>query len=55
MVTKFCQELGVKMKSISIVHPQDESTNKVILKELKKKLNDAKGLWEELLYEITWS
>lgn len=34
---------------------QAESENKVIMKVLKKKLGNAKGLWMELLNEILWS
>nr|XP_016511264.1 PREDICTED: uncharacterized protein LOC107828465 [Nicotiana tabacum] len=34
---------------------QAESFNKVILNILKKKLEDAKGLWPELLPEVLWS
>lgn len=44
---------------IFIVHPQAsgqvDSTNKVILKGLKKNLDDTKGLWAELVHEIFWS
>lgn len=44
---------------MSVVHPQAngqaKSANKIILKGLKKKLDDVKGLWEELLHEILWS
>lgn len=58
-VTNFCHKLGVQTKFVSVVHPQAngkvESTNKVFLKGLKKKLYDAKGLWTELLHEILWS
>ncbi|XP_070026488.1 uncharacterized protein [Nicotiana sylvestris] len=32
-----------------------ESSNKVILNILKKKLKNAKGLWPELLPEVLWS
>ena len=34
---------------------QTESTNKKILKGLKKRLNDAKGLWANKLPTILWS
>ncbi|XP_075079934.1 uncharacterized protein LOC142165235 [Nicotiana tabacum] len=34
---------------------QAESSNKVILNILKKKLEDAKGLWPELLLEVLWA
>ncbi|XP_070028889.1 uncharacterized protein [Nicotiana sylvestris] len=34
---------------------QAESSNKVILNILKKKLEEAKGLWPELLPEVLWA
>ncbi|XP_075074612.1 uncharacterized protein LOC142162189 [Nicotiana tabacum] len=34
---------------------QAESSNKTILNILKKKLEDAKGLWPELLPEVLWA
>nr|XP_009801793.1 PREDICTED: uncharacterized protein LOC104247466 [Nicotiana sylvestris] len=34
---------------------QDESSNKTILNILKKKLEEAKGLWPELLPEVLWA
>ena len=44
---------------ISIFHPnangQAKSSNKMILKGIKKKLDGTKGLWVELLNEILWS
>lgn len=52
MVTNFCRDLGVQTKLISIIHPQangkNESVKKVILNGLKKKPDDAKGIWVEL-------
>lgn len=48
----------MQTKFVFVIHPkdngQDESANKVILKGLKEKLEDAKGLWVELLHEILW-
>ncbi|XP_016168903.1 uncharacterized protein LOC107611502 [Arachis ipaensis] len=42
----------------SVEHPQTnglaEAANKVILHALKKKLDDAKGLWAELIPEVLW-
>lgn len=56
MITDFYKYLGVKMNFLSVVHPrakgQAESTNKLIIMGLKKKLDDAKGLWVNLLHEI---
>lgn len=59
MVIVLCKDLGVQISVVSVVHPQAnrqaELVNKVILKGLKKNLDDAKGLWVELLYKILWS
>lgn len=48
MVTDFCKDLGMQTKFMFMVHPQANSryelTNKVILKEIKKKLDETKVL-----------
>ncbi|XP_072086570.1 uncharacterized protein [Arachis hypogaea] len=36
------------------LYRRDEAANKVILHALKKKLDDAKGLWAELIPEVFW-
>lgn len=58
IVTRFYKYLGVQTKFVSIVHlqanDQNESANKVILEGLKRKLDDAKGLWAELLPKMFW-
>lgn len=59
MIFDFCRDLVVQKKFIFVIDPQAdgqaELKNKVILKGLKKKLSDAKGLRAELLHEILWS
>lgn len=57
MVTEFFfKYLRVQTKFIFVVHPQAngkaELVNTIILKGVKKKLNDAKFLWVELLHEV---
>lgn len=58
IVTYFYKELGMQIKFVHVVHPQAngqaESPDMTILKGLMKKLDDAKGLWAELLHEILW-
>lgn len=58
VVTNFSKYLGVQTKFISLVHRQAnrqaDLAKKVILKGLKKNLDDAKGLLAELLHEILW-
>lgn len=59
MVIEICRDLGVQTKFASVVNSQangqEESTNKSILKGLKMKLGDAKGLWAYFLHEILCS
>ncbi|XP_025611902.1 uncharacterized protein [Arachis hypogaea] len=54
----FLQDLKIKQHFASVEHPQTnglaETANKVILHALKKKLDDAKGLWAELIPEVLW-
>jgi len=53
--------LGLHIKHVtsSVEHPQGngqaEAANKVILQELKKRLDQAKGLWPEQLLEVLWA
>nr|KYP59385.1 Pro-Pol polyprotein [Cajanus cajan] len=52
----FLKELGVKHLPTSMEHPQTngqaEAANKVILRELKKYLRNAKGQWADELPSI---
>ncbi|XP_057725573.1 uncharacterized protein LOC130941176 [Arachis stenosperma] len=54
----FLQNLKIKQHFSSVEHPQSnglaEAANKVVLQALRKKLDDAKGLWAELVPEILW-
>ncbi|XP_057720073.1 uncharacterized protein LOC130934527 [Arachis stenosperma] len=54
----FLQNFKIKQHFASVEHPQTnglaEAANKVILHALKKKLDDAKGLWAELIPEVLW-
>nr|KYP68215.1 Transposon Ty3-I Gag-Pol polyprotein [Cajanus cajan] len=51
-------ELGIKHLPTSVEHPQTngqaEAANKVILRELKKRLGNAKGQWPDELPSILW-
>ncbi|XP_057732938.1 uncharacterized protein LOC130948245 [Arachis stenosperma] len=55
----FLQSFNIKHYFSSVEHPQTngqaEAANRVILQAIKKKLNDAKGEWAELIPEILWS
>jgi len=56
---EFSADFRVKSITTSIEHPQTNgqanSTNKVILDQLKRRLGNAKGLWAEKLPEILWA
>lgn len=58
-VVNFFKELGVQIKFISVVYPRvnrkEESINKVMLKGIKKKLDDAKGFLSKKLHKVMWS
>nr|XP_025702980.1 uncharacterized protein LOC112803717 [Arachis hypogaea] len=55
----FLQNLKIKQHFASVEHPQSnglaEAANKVILQALRKKLDNAKGLWAELVPEVLWA
>ena len=55
---KYCSDLGIKNRySISAYlqgNGQAETVNKVIVNELKKRLDDAKGRWVEELPHVLW-
>ncbi|RDX83445.1 Retrovirus-related Pol polyprotein, partial [Mucuna pruriens] len=56
---EFCQGLKIKQVFTSIKHPQSngqaEAANKVILRGLRKRLEEAKGRWAEELHQVLWS
>ncbi|XP_070009256.1 uncharacterized protein LOC142162268 [Nicotiana tabacum] len=58
-ITKFLEGLKVKRITSSSYHPtangQEVSTNKVIIQDLKKKLEDAKGRCPEELLTVLWA
>lgn len=57
-VIEYCIEIGVQTKFVSIVYPQEkrqrELENKLILKGIKKKPDEAKGLQAEQLHDVLW-
>ncbi|RDY05571.1 Tf2-11, partial [Mucuna pruriens] len=56
---EFCQGLGIKQIFTSVEHPQTNgqagAANKVILKGLRRRLEEAKGRWAEELPQVLWS
>lgn len=54
-----CEELGIKHFFSSPAHPQAngqvEAVNKVIKKNLKTRLDRAKGVWPEMLPSVLWA
>ena len=51
--------MGIKNKYLTLAYPQRngnvEAVNKVIMNELKKRLDDAKGEWVEELPHVLWT
>ena len=58
-LAKFYNGLGIKHITSSEEHPQTngqaEAANKVILVELRKRLDTARGRWPEELIEVLWA
>lgn len=58
-IVDFHHDLEVQIKFIFVVHPLEngeaESADRVILKRIKKKSDDAIGLSSQQLYEMAWS
>nr|XP_025631192.1 uncharacterized protein K02A2.6-like [Arachis hypogaea] len=56
---EFLEGMHVSHRFSSVEHPQTngqvESANKIIVKELKKRLDAAKGLWADELGSVLWS
>ncbi|KAJ9544085.1 hypothetical protein OSB04_023792 [Centaurea solstitialis] len=56
---KFCDERGIKLITSTPRYPQSnglaESSNKVIVNSIRKRLKDAKGKWVEELPSILWA
>ena len=56
---KYCSDLGIKNRYSNPAYPQGngqaEAVNKVIVNELKKRLDDAKGRWVEELPHVLWT
>nr|KYP57086.1 Retrovirus-related Pol polyprotein from transposon 17.6 [Cajanus cajan] len=58
-VRDFCKGIGIRMTFTSVEHPQSngqaESTNKVILSGLKKRVQDSGASWVDELPRVLWS
>ena len=57
--TDFCSSWGIKMITSTPVHPQAngqaESSNKIIINNLKRRLDSKKGKWAEELPFVLWA
>ena len=55
---RYCYELGITNRYSTLAYPQGngqaEAVNRVIVSELKKRLDDAKGSWVEELPHVLW-
>nr|KYP35063.1 Transposon Ty3-I Gag-Pol polyprotein [Cajanus cajan] len=56
---QFLKQLGINHKVSSVEHPQTngqaKAANKIILRELRKRLGSTKGEWVEALTNILWA
>ncbi|RDX88936.1 Tf2-11, partial [Mucuna pruriens] len=56
---KFYQDLHIRQSFTSVEHPQvngqAEAANRVILRGLRRRLEEAKGRWAEKLPKVLWS
>jgi len=56
---KLCEEMRIQQVFASVEHPQTngqvESTNRVLLRGLKRRLEKAKGTWAEEVPRIVWA
>ena len=54
-----CAEVGIKQVFATVEHPQTngqvESTNRVLLRGLKRRLEKARGAWAEEVPRIVWA
>ena len=59
MFRRYCGKLGITNRYSTLTYPQGngqaEAVNKVIVSELKKRLDDAKGKWGEELPHVLWT
>ncbi|RDX80342.1 Pol polyprotein, partial [Mucuna pruriens] len=59
VTTKFCQDLHIRQSFTLVEHPQAnrqaEAANRVILRGLRRRLEEAKGRWVEELPQVIWS
>ncbi|XP_025636025.1 uncharacterized protein [Arachis hypogaea] len=55
----FLKNFNIQHRFSSVEHPQTngqaEAANRVVLQAIKKKLDNAKGEWAELIPEVLWS
>ncbi|RDX61476.1 Tf2-11, partial [Mucuna pruriens] len=56
---KFCQDLHIRQSFTSVEHPQAngqaEAANRIILRGLRRRLEEVKGRWAEELPQVLWS
>ncbi|RDX73388.1 Gypsy retrotransposon integrase-like protein 1, partial [Mucuna pruriens] len=59
VTAEFCEGLKIRQLFTSVEHPQAneqaEATNKVILRGIRRRLEEAKGRWADELPQVLWS
>lgn len=58
-MNKFCKDNEIKLSFTSVYHPQTngqvESTNKILVKILKRKIDKNPKEWADLIPEVLWA
>ena len=56
---RYCYEMGIRNRYSTLVYPQEngqtEAVNKVIVNELKKRLDEVNGRWVKELPHVLWT
>ena len=59
LFTEFCERYGIVKSFSSVAYPQAngqvEAVNKTLKASLKKRLDEAKGVWPEQLPQVLWA
>jgi len=59
LLKNLCEDIGTQQVFASMEHPQTngqvESSNRVLLRGLKRRLEKAKGSWAEEVPRIVWA
>ncbi|KAL0440210.1 UNVERIFIED_CONTAM: hypothetical protein Slati_2504000 [Sesamum latifolium] len=58
-IQEWCQELHIKQRFTTVAHPQSngqvEVTNRILVQEIKRRLDRVGGNWTEELTSVLWA